>query len=172
MHNYSEYCQINSVYDTVLTEREEQSTQFTSEVMLTITYIKANSTKQVEETFQGHGVGSSTSILDLSIEFISLTAENMAALSASLTISKTLHRLTFWSCDLDDHAVEQLSAGLKESTSLNGLDVSSNLRITDTGSKNLAIMLTENSTLHKLCLSHNQAITDTGAVSLSRGEGS
>ena len=91
----------------------------------------------------------------------------MAALSASLTISKTLHRLTFWSCDLDDHAVEQLSAGLKENTSLNGLDVSSNPRITDTGAKNLAIMLTENSTLNELCLSYNQAITDTGAVSLS-----
>ena len=127
--------------------------------------MSASSAEQVEEVFQG--LRSFVSLHDLFIDSTLLTANNMATLSSSLTINKSLHRLILLDCNLDDHAVQQLSAGLHMNNSLIGLDLSSNPRITDTGVRHLADMLTVNNTLQYLLLSYNDAITNAGAVSLS-----
>ena len=101
--------------------------------------------EQVEEVFQT--LWNNTSLQQLFIDSTSLTADNMATLSFSLDFNKTLRHLTLCRCDLDDHAVEQLSAGLHRNTSLHKLDLFSSPRITDTGASHIATMLAENNSL-------------------------
>ena len=151
------------VYNTHI-ERLEQSAQ--SNMKPNSKHMRDASAEQVEEVFQE--LWSDTLLHDLLIDSTSLTADNMATLSSSLTINKTLFQVSLRCCDLDDHAVEELSTKLHLNTSLRRLDLFSNPRITDTGARHLATMLTITITLQYLGLSHC-SITDSGVKHLSKG---
>ena len=69
------------------------------------------------------------------------------------------------SASITDHAMEQLSAGLRANKSVTRLTLQ--CRITDIGVQHLATMLAVNATLQELDLSHT-SITDHGVSHLSR----
>jgi len=146
-----------SIIIMIHTEREEQCTQSRPPT----TYMRITSPGQLKEILRG-------SLHDLDIDSTTLTAEEMATLSSFLATTKTLYSLTVWRCDLDDHAVEQLSAELRRNTSLHRLVLSYNPKITDNGASHLATMLTVNNTLQILRL-NNCSISDQGVQHLSKG---
>ena len=105
-------------------------------------------TEQLESIFQG--LRSNTTLRRLNIPHTQSPVD-MSILSTSLTVNNTLQDLTL-SCDLDDHAMEQLSVGLRANGSVTRLTLHQG-RITDTGAQHLATMLASNRTIQELTLS-------------------
>ena len=118
-------------------------------------------TEQVEAIFQG--LRHNTSLHELYVSHIRSPVD-MSILSSSLTVNHILRDLTL-RCNLDDHAMEQLSAGLRANRSVTRLT----LHITDTGVQHLATMLATNRTIQELNLSAYGRISDHGMEQLSAG---
>ena len=111
---------------------------------------------QLEAIFQG--LKRNTTLRILEVPYTS----NISTLCASLSVNNTLQVLGFH-CDLDDHAMELLSAALRINRSLHRLTLRGN---TDTGAQHLATMLMANTTFQELDLSSTE-ISDTGILHLS-----
>ena len=113
-------------------------------------------TPQLKAMFQG--LKRNTSLRTLGVHFTS----NISTLCASLSVNNTLQHL-YLHCDLDDYAMELLSAALSINKSLHRLTLNG---FTGTGAQHLATMLTANTTLQELDLSSAE-ISDTGILHLS-----
>ena len=118
-------------------------------------------TEQLESIFQG--LRSNTTLCRLNIPHTRPPVD-MSILSASLTVNNSLQDLTL-SCDLDDHAMEQLSVGLRANRSVTRLTLHQGC-ITDTGTQHLATMLASNRTIQELTLSPGH-IGDHGMEQMS-----
>ena len=120
-------------------------------------------TEQVEAVFQG--LRYNTSLHELHVP-CTKSPVDISILTALLTVNHTLRDLTL-RYDLDDHEMEQLSAGLRANRSVTRLT----LHFTDTGVQHLVTMLAANRTIHELNLSSafNDRISDHGIEQLSAG---
>ena len=125
-----------------------------------IRFMYGTTSDQLQTVFQR--LRNNSSLITLHVPSTS-SPVNMSALSASLTVNNNLQDLIL-DCDLDDNAMELLSAGLGDNKSVCTLTLTHG--VTDTEARYLAIMLTRNTALQYLDLS-NSLITDTGIHHLS-----
>ena len=116
--------------------------------------------EQVEAIFQG--LRYNTSLHELDVPHTRPLVD-MSILSASLFVNNTLRDLTL-NYGLDDHAMKQLSAGLRTNRSVTKLK----LHITDTGAHHLSRMLAANRTIQVLDLS-SSVCSDHAMEKLSAG---